>query len=133
MHYTYVFQIFVFMQLFNQINARKIMFGEINVFAGFFQNAMFLGITLLTFAVQMTMVEIGGVAIQTWPLNTNQNLICISIGFLELIWGLILKFIPLRFFQIMTMDDQPAQEEEKRQSNIVSRLKASSQMKKTKQ
>jgi magnesium-transporting ATPase (P-type) len=40
-HFGMVFNIFVFMQLFNQINARKI-YGEFNSFSGIFDNAMFL-------------------------------------------------------------------------------------------
>lgn len=60
LHYTMVFQMFVFMQLFNQINARKIEDGELNVFSGFFNNFLFLFVTILTFVVQMTMVEVGG-------------------------------------------------------------------------
>jgi len=49
--YTMVFQAFVFMQLFNQINARKLGDKEYNVFAGFFNNMLFLGIVALTFAI----------------------------------------------------------------------------------
>lgn len=40
-HFGMVFNIFVFMQLFNQINARKI-YGEFNSFTGILDNAMFL-------------------------------------------------------------------------------------------
>jgi len=42
LHFTFVFQIFVFLQLFNQINARKIEEGELNVFTYFFSNAAFI-------------------------------------------------------------------------------------------
>lgn len=125
LHYTFIFQIFVFMQLFNQINARKIQYGEINVFKGFFNNCLFIFVTLLTFVVQMTMVEIGGRAIKTWPLNTQQNIICACVGAGELIWGLIIKFIPLQFFQCVSMDDQPMDEETAAKSSI-------SQMKRSK-
>lgn len=59
------------MQLFNQINARKIEEGELNVFKGFFNNFLFIFITILTFVVQMAMVEYGGMAIKTWPLDLN--------------------------------------------------------------
>lgn len=34
--FTIVFNTFVFMQVFNQINARKLEAGELNVFAGMF-------------------------------------------------------------------------------------------------
>lgn len=51
-HYTIVFNTFVMMQLFNEINARKI-HGERNVFEGIFNNAIFCTIVLGTFIVQV--------------------------------------------------------------------------------
>ena len=39
-HYTIVFNVFVFMQIFNMVNSRKIN-DEINVFKGVFHNAAF--------------------------------------------------------------------------------------------
>ena len=51
-HYTIIFNTFVLMQLFNEINARKI-HGERNVFDGIFSNPIFCSIVLGTFAVQV--------------------------------------------------------------------------------
>ncbi|KAM5287771.1 plasma membrane calcium-transporting ATPase 1 isoform 6-T6 [Ctenodactylus gundi] len=51
-HYTIVFNTFVLMQLFNEINARKI-HGERNVFEGIFNNAIFCTIVLGTFVIQL--------------------------------------------------------------------------------
>lgn len=120
------------MQLFNQINARKIMKGEINVFEGFFGNIMFISITILTFAVQMTMVEIGGKAIKTWPLDTNRNLIALAFGSFELIWGLVIKQIPEKHFVWVNMNDEPAEEEgeeteqtKNQWASLVNKMKAS--------
>jgi len=48
-HYTLVFQVFVFMQLFNQINARMLEEGEYNVFAGITRNFMFMFVVVFTF------------------------------------------------------------------------------------
>jgi len=59
------------MQIFNQINARKIELGELNVFKGFFSNFLFLGVTVLTFAVQMYMVEIGGKPVKCFALSED--------------------------------------------------------------
>lgn len=70
-HLTYVFQIFVFMQVFNQINARKLKEAEYNVFAGIFANWLFLAVTFVTFGVQMAMVEVGGRITKTYPLNMD--------------------------------------------------------------
>lgn len=52
-HYTIIFNTFVLMQLFNEINARKI-HGERNVFDGIFGNPIFCSIVLGTFAVQVS-------------------------------------------------------------------------------
>jgi magnesium-transporting ATPase (P-type) len=54
--YTMIFQAFVFMQLFNQIAARKLGERELNVFSGFFANPIFLFIAGITFVIQILMV-----------------------------------------------------------------------------
>lgn len=51
-HYTIIFNTFVMMQLFNEINARKI-HGERNVFDGIFKNPIFCSIVFGTFVVQV--------------------------------------------------------------------------------
>lgn len=51
-HYTIVFNVFVMMQLFNEINARKI-HGERNVFEGIYRNPIFCSVVLGTFALQV--------------------------------------------------------------------------------
>lgn len=51
-HYTIVFNTFVMMQLFNEINARKI-HGERNVFDGIFNNLIFCSIVFGTFVIQV--------------------------------------------------------------------------------
>lgn len=51
-HYTIVFNTFVLMQLFNEINARKI-HGERNVFEGIFNNLIFCSIVFGTFIIQV--------------------------------------------------------------------------------
>lgn len=55
-HYTLIFNTFVFMQVFNEINARKLGEKEYNVFAGFFNNVLFLSIIVGTIIVQYFLV-----------------------------------------------------------------------------
>jgi magnesium-transporting ATPase (P-type) len=98
LHYTLVFQVFVFLQLFNQINARKLEADEFNVFSGMLSNFLFVGVVIFTFTIQMVMVEIGGMAVKTHALSVELNLVCILIGSFELVWGIIIKFMPLKFF-----------------------------------
>lgn len=61
-HYTFIFNAFVWMQLFNEINSRSLN-GEINVFKGMFRNPLFCGILLITAILQVIMVEFGGKAL----------------------------------------------------------------------
>jgi hypothetical protein len=107
LHFTLIFQVFVFMQVFNQINARKLFDGEFNVFGGIFRNSMFLVIVFLTIVMQVIMVQIGGKAVKTFPLDMEQNIICIVIGAGELIWGLLIKFVPVKFFACLNLKDEP--------------------------
>lgn len=58
LHFTIFFDIFVFLQVFNLINARKIE-GELNVFSDFFNNPLFFFIIILTFVVQIFIIEYG--------------------------------------------------------------------------
>ena len=59
-HYTMIFHTFVLMQVFNEINARKLGEREFNVFKGFFNNWLFQFVIVLTLIVQVVLVEFGG-------------------------------------------------------------------------
>ena len=123
---TYLFQIFVFMQLFNQINARMLKEEELNIFRGIFKNKYFVVVAIITFVVQMAMVEVGGQITKTIALTMEQNGICALVGSGEILWGFLLKFLPLSWFQfkMFQFDEKPmtAEEEEKSMKN---RLKSS--------
>jgi len=54
-HFTIIFNTFVMMTLFNEINARKI-HGERNVFKGLVRNPLFIGIWIVTFVVQVALL-----------------------------------------------------------------------------
>jgi Ca2+ transporting ATPase len=97
-HYTIVFNAFVFMQICNFINARKLKQTEFNVFDKFFNNEMFLGVEIITFVLQILFVELGGKAIKTSPLNFGQYLACFLIGVGGLVMGVMIKSIPSTFF-----------------------------------
>ncbi|XP_060619152.2 plasma membrane calcium-transporting ATPase 3 isoform X1 [Anolis sagrei] len=92
-HYTIIFNTFVMMQLFNEINARKI-HGERNVFDGIFGNPIFCSIVLGTFGIQIVIVQFGGKPFSCSPLNAQQWLWCLFVGFGELVWGQVIATIP---------------------------------------
>ena len=68
-HYTIMFNTFVFMQVFNEINARKLGKMEFNS----------------TIIVQILLVQYGGQPIRTSPLTLNQHLLCLAIGIFSLL------------------------------------------------
>uniref|UniRef100_A0A8C4YH67 Calcium-transporting ATPase n=1 Tax=Gopherus evgoodei TaxID=1825980 RepID=A0A8C4YH67_9SAUR len=92
-HYTIIFNTFVLMQLFNEVNARKI-HGERNVFQGVFGNPIFCAIVLGTFGIQIVIVQFGGKPFSCSPLNAEQWLWCLFVGIGELVWGQVIATIP---------------------------------------
>lgn len=92
-HSTILFNAFVFMQIFNEINSRKV-HGERNVFEGIFNNYIFVGVIVGTIAVQCLLVEFAGTPFNCTGLTWQQWLICVGIGASELIWGQIIFTFP---------------------------------------
>uniref|UniRef100_A0A8V5HCS1 Calcium-transporting ATPase n=1 Tax=Melopsittacus undulatus TaxID=13146 RepID=A0A8V5HCS1_MELUD len=91
-HYTIVFNTFVMMQLFNEINARKI-HGERNVFESIYRNPIFCSVVLGTFAAQILIVEFGGKPFSCSGLTLSQWFWCIFIGVGELLWGQVRELL----------------------------------------
>ncbi|KAM5231734.1 plasma membrane calcium-transporting ATPase 2 isoform 2-T5 [Hipposideros larvatus] len=110
-HYTIIFNTFVMMQLFNEINARKI-HGERNVFDGIFRNPIFCTIVLGTFAIQIVIVQFGGKPFSCAPLQLDQWLWCIFIGLGELVWGQVIATIPTSRLKFLKEAGRLTQKEE---------------------
>uniref|UniRef100_A0A8D8SEI9 Calcium-transporting ATPase n=1 Tax=Cacopsylla melanoneura TaxID=428564 RepID=A0A8D8SEI9_9HEMI len=94
-HFTVIFNTFVFMTLFNEINARKI-HGQRNVFEGFFSNPIFYSIWFITAASQVFIIEFGREAFSTKSLTLEQWLWCLFFGFGTLLWGQVVTTVPTR-------------------------------------
>uniref|UniRef100_A0A5K3EPV4 Calcium-transporting ATPase n=1 Tax=Mesocestoides corti TaxID=53468 RepID=A0A5K3EPV4_MESCO len=92
-HFTAIFNSFVLMTLFNELNARKI-HGQRNVFSGVFRNWIFLLIWISTMVLQIIIVEFGGYAFSTHGLDLNQWMWCLFFGVGELVWGQLVISIP---------------------------------------
>jgi len=93
-HYTILFNTFVLMQVFNEFNSRKVDLQK-NVFEGLFTNWIFVAIITATCIVQFLIVQFGGQAIRTAPLNWIEWLYCIGIAYFSLPWGFLLRLIPV--------------------------------------
>mmetsp|Transcript_5600 Transcript_5600/g.8116 ORF Transcript_5600/g.8116 Transcript_5600/m.8116 type:complete len:1155 (-) Transcript_5600:179-3643(-) len=61
-HYTFIFNTFVWMQLFNEVNCRKLK-GEFNVFQGIQNNCLFCSVLVITMIVQVIIVQVPGLQI----------------------------------------------------------------------
>lgn len=93
---------FVLLQLFNEINARKLKPEEYNVFENFFNNYLFLVILVSTIIIQLTMVKYGGKSLKTVELSFKENLFCLLLASTSLLTGLFTKVVLPKHFRITT-------------------------------
>ena len=104
-HYTVIFNAFVWMQLWNEINSRKVN-SEWNVFEHLFSNWLFPAIIAGTIAVQIIMVELLGSFANTVGLSAYEWLFCVAVGMGGLPVGLLQRCIPVNFtFGAIELDD----------------------------
>lgn len=81
------------LQVFNEINARKLKADEYNVFESFFNNKLFLIILVATIIIQLTMVKYGGESLKTVELSFKENLLCLLLGSTSLLSCLAFKIV----------------------------------------
>ena len=107
-HFTIFFNIFVFMQVFNSINARKLQKDEFNVFDGIFGNWLYILIQTIIVVGQIILVTFGGRAVRTHALSVSQHCMCIGIAACTLVWGFFVKLLPI------DVSEKVEEEEDKR-------------------
>jgi len=90
-----IFNTFVFLQIFNEINSRIVTDGKYNIFQGIHRNFIFLGVIIGTIIVQVLIVEFGGKFCRTEHLEWDKWLTCIGLGALSIPFGTVLRFIPV--------------------------------------
>ncbi|XP_040894572.1 plasma membrane calcium-transporting ATPase 1-like isoform X1 [Toxotes jaculatrix] len=110
-HYTIVFNTFVLMQIFNELNARKI-HGERNVFEGIFKNPIFCSIILGTLLVQVIIVQFGGKPFSCVSLTISQWLWCVFLGLGSLLWGQLVSSVPTNWLKFLKTAGHGTQQEE---------------------
>mmetsp|Transcript_11064 Transcript_11064/g.26862 ORF Transcript_11064/g.26862 Transcript_11064/m.26862 type:complete len:1179 (+) Transcript_11064:172-3708(+) len=100
-HYTIVFNVFVFLQVFNEVNARKI-HNELNMFQGIMYNNMFLIVLFGTIIVQILLVQIPGLntAFGCTDLDVYQWLVCIGLGFTSIPINFLIHFLPYEWISL---------------------------------
>ncbi|RLN95016.1 hypothetical protein BBJ28_00021312 [Nothophytophthora sp. Chile5] len=94
-HMTIVFNTFVWAQLFNELNCRKI-HDEINIFSGITKNRVFLYVCVLQVAMQVVIVQFTGDWFNCSPLSVGQWFACIAMGSISLPLGFVLRSISVK-------------------------------------
>jgi magnesium-transporting ATPase (P-type) len=91
MHLSIFFDVFVFLQVFNFFNARKLGKDEVNICSNITDNYLFMLIVVGIFLAQLFIVQFGGKALMLVPLSASQHFVCICIGALSLVNGYVVK------------------------------------------
>jgi hypothetical protein len=101
LNWSVFFNVFVMLQLFNELNARRLptvgklrtTLSEWNTFSGIFTNPNFIIIMVVTFSLQIVMMEYGGEAVNVVPggISKNQWMFCIGAGAGSLVWQLFIN------------------------------------------
>lgn len=91
---TMLFETFIYMHLFNEINCRKVGATEYNVFHNILSNWYFIIVVGGLMVLQVFLVEYGGLMAQTEPLTREQHAFCFLWGVSSLIASALLKLTP---------------------------------------
>ncbi|CAK9167369.1 unnamed protein product [Ilex paraguariensis] len=90
---TFIFNAFVFCQVFNEINSREI--EKINILRGMFDSWIFVGVMVSTVIFQVIIVQFLGTFASTVPLSWEMWLLSILIGAVSMPVAIVLKCIPV--------------------------------------
>ncbi|KAI0508832.1 calcium-translocating P-type ATPase [Xylaria bambusicola] len=94
---TMVFNTFVWMQIFNEFNNRRLD-NKFNIFEGVHRNKFFIGITVLMVGLQVLIIFVGGAAFEIKPIDGVQWAICIVSAFICLPWAVLIRLFPDEWF-----------------------------------
>lgn len=91
-HHTFIFNTFVWLQLFNELNCRRLD-NDINIFKNISTAHLFICITVVACILQVQIIEEFGTFMQTKHQTYIQWFIAIQLGFTQLLTGACIKCI----------------------------------------
>lgn len=94
---TIVFNTFVWMQIFNEFNNRRLD-NKFNIFEGVHRNKFFIVINLIMIGAQIAIVFVGGAAFEITALDGTQWAICIVAAAVCLPWAVVVRLFPDEWF-----------------------------------
>ncbi|CAN8096931.1 unnamed protein product [Discula destructiva] len=96
---TVVFNTFVWMQIFNEFNNRRLD-NKFNIFEGLHRNQFFIAINILMVGLQVTIIFVGGQAfsIVAGGINGNQWAVSVVLALLCMPWAILVRLFPDPWF-----------------------------------
>ena len=113
LHSTLIFNAFIFCQIFNVLNARKL-YGEWNPFEGLWDRSrLLIGVYTFVVGLQAIAVEFFGRFMSVTSLPWQWWLITIAIGSIELPLGFLIRLLPIKNFKPDAAAEKTARERER--------------------
>jgi len=91
-HYTVLFNAFVWCQIFNEFNSRRLD-NEPSAFRGVLKSQIFIGVIIATVMVQYAFIEYGGEYTKTVPLTQRDWLATVAIGSVTIPIGFLTRLL----------------------------------------
>lgn len=112
-HMTIIFNVFVILTLFNQINAR-ILDDSFNIFVDIQKNWWFVIIEMVELGMHVILIQFFSKVfkVSRGGLTANQWLICILFGLTTFVISIICKFVPDNWFKCFDRFDEKEEAEE---------------------
>ncbi|KAJ6513357.1 Ca-transporting ATPase [Mycena sanguinolenta] len=95
---TLVFNAFVFAQIFNSVNCRRLD-RNLNIFEGLLKNWYFIAITLIEIGGQIIIVFVGKSAFQVTRIGGREWGISLALGFVSIPLGALVRLLPSEPFE----------------------------------
>ena len=96
---TMVFNTFVWMQIFNEFNNRRLD-NKFNIFEGIHRNFWFIGINCIMVGGQIMIIFVGGQAFSITTINGVQWAICILCALPCMLWAILIRLFPDAWFGV---------------------------------
>ncbi|KAL4783913.1 hypothetical protein BJX76DRAFT_328853 [Aspergillus varians] len=97
---TIIFNTFVWMQIFNELNCRRLD-NRFNIFEGIHRNTWFFFINVLMVGGQILIIFVGGAAFGVTRLDARQWGVCLGFAVFCIPWAAVLKFVPDRYVGVL--------------------------------
>ncbi|PGH11341.1 calcium-translocating P-type ATPase, PMCA-type [Helicocarpus griseus UAMH5409] len=97
---TIVFNTFVWMQIFNEFNNRRLD-NNFNIFEGILKNYYFIGINCIMFGGQVMIIFVGSTALSVVPLDGIQWVICLLCAIFCVPWAVLIRCFPDPWFKVV--------------------------------